>query len=370
MKYNIVSEAGKAATVTMFVNDETYVATREHPQFEDIIAALVVEESEDVDKLVGMFDVSKPIADRFQRLSERVTLAHGAIFFDGDRVDDALAGVILDYYNDDNADWMPLVAFMEKVYTNLQVHSRDHLFRWMRDKRLTISNEGDILAYKGVRNRNDKLAYESVHSNGTAIVDGVTYVGQPIPNPVGSLVEMPRSEVTFDPAVGCSVGLHVGNWRYARSFSQGAILLVRVNPRDVVSVPVDSNDEKMRVCRYKVIREVQAELTKTLVTTKKVKKATISADDVKEGTIDASDEDVTWDDEEPEPTEVNLRGIEDPDVLEDWLEDKYTADLREVDYNDLRHIKSVLNLNPADRSKEAHVKVLAQKASAVRRDRK
>jgi len=30
-------------------------------------------------------------------------------------------------------------------------------------------------------------------------------------------------------------------------------VLVKVNPKDVVSVPVDYNNTKMRVCRYEVI---------------------------------------------------------------------------------------------------------------------
>jgi hypothetical protein len=43
------------------------------------------------------------------------------------------------------------------------------------------------------------------------------------------------------------------------------VLEVHVNPRDVVSIPDDHQDAKMRVCRYVVIGEVTAEHTKPLV---------------------------------------------------------------------------------------------------------
>jgi hypothetical protein len=58
---------------------------------------------------------------------------------------------------------------------------------------------------------------------------------------------------------GCSVGLHVGTYDYASNFTLN-VLEVHVNPRDVVSVPTDSNWAKVRCCRYVVIKEVERTL--------------------------------------------------------------------------------------------------------------
>ena len=71
---------------------------------------------------------------------------------------------------------------------------------------------------------------------------------------------MPRGDVEHDPGVGCHVGLHAGTWDYASSFAQGAVLTVEINPRDVVSVPTDCQDQKMRVCRYTVTGITEQEL--------------------------------------------------------------------------------------------------------------
>jgi hypothetical protein len=67
---------------------------------------------------------------------------------------------------------------------------------------------------------------------------------------------MQRSAVEHNPARACASGLHVGTWEYASSFGNGVTAVVKVNPRDVVSVPTDCNGQKMRVSRYKVVEYV------------------------------------------------------------------------------------------------------------------
>ena len=76
-------------------------------------------------------------------------------------------------------------------------------------------------------------------------------------NTPGRIVEMPREMV--DPVRGntCSQGLHVAAFKYAHSDygnGEGHLLEVKVNPRDVVAVPPDYDNQKMRVCKYKVIK--------------------------------------------------------------------------------------------------------------------
>ena len=38
-------------------------------------------------------------------------------------------------------------------------------------------------------------------------------------------------------------------------------MVIKINPRDVVSIPYDYNNEKMRCCRYEVIGEVPMSTT-------------------------------------------------------------------------------------------------------------
>jgi hypothetical protein len=75
---------------------------------------------------------------------------------------------------------------------------------------------------------------------------------------------MPRNQVNEDPNQTCSYGLHVANFDYASGFGSGHMLEVEVHPADVVAIPVDYNQAKMRVCKYKVIGVVEQELSTPL----------------------------------------------------------------------------------------------------------
>jgi hypothetical protein len=256
IKYNLVKfQDSDEANLTVFVGGEMYVATDTHPNFRAILDKVMAED----ESVVDLFDVSKTAEKRFDRLSERVTVSNGRIYFDGEEVDNALTTQVLRFIDNGVEDFKPLVKFFEKVMTNPNEHSREQLYRWLSRYDFTITDEGDFIAYKGVQVVSDDHKYESI-SRGKAISNGVEYNGA-IPNPLGAVVEMPRSNVQHDPSVGCHVGLHAGTWSYASGFAQGAVLTVVINPRDVVSVPTDCQDQKLRVCRYTVqeVTEVKYE---------------------------------------------------------------------------------------------------------------
>lgn len=260
VKYNVVSNDDEQTSVTVFFGRDILLATKDHPNFGRIVNALETGE-DNVDTLHALFDVGVAIVKNFEHLSERVTVSHGKLYLDGDEMDTALSQAILRFHAEGNDDFKPLVAFLEKLAQNPNPVSVQQLFRWLRDKHYAFAPDGDFIAYKGVFT-SGKGMYESVNA-GTAFVNGAVMKGK-IPNKPDTIIEMPRSKVTFDPKQGCSTGLHAGNWRYAKEFSQGAVLRVKINPRDVVSVPTDSNDEKLRVCRYKVLNIVTAEDTQSL----------------------------------------------------------------------------------------------------------
>ena len=75
-------------------------------------------------------------------------------------------------------------------------------------------------------------------------------------NSVGKIVEMERNEVDDDKDRTCSTGLHFCSESYLNSFGGERTVIVKINPRDVVSIPSDYNDSKGRACRYEVIGEL------------------------------------------------------------------------------------------------------------------
>ena len=246
MQYTLVgTEDG--SNVTVFVPGRApLVAHSTHPNFDRILEGVLAND----DSVVDLFDIAATAAQKFDRLSERVTVSNGRLYLDGEEVDNSLATQVVRFIDEDVDDWKPLVNFFENVQANPNEHSREQLYDWLSKRDFTITPKGMIVAYKGVQNGEDGK-YESIFT-GKAIVDGEVFEGH-IPNYVGAVVEMPRNEVEFNPSVGCSIGLHCGTWRYASDFSRGKVLEVHVNPRDVVSVPTDSSWEKVRTCRYTVV---------------------------------------------------------------------------------------------------------------------
>lgn len=231
------SSEGRATIVIVHDNGDVDTLTDSHPNFTRVATALFNGE----DPLQWLNADPRAIV---VALSDRVEIIDGVLHFDGDAVYDGLASTIGRYHRE-GRDATNLVKFMERLSANPSRRSREQLFNWTQAKELTIDADGYIIGYKGVSNNLLSI------SSGKASVDGVEHVGN-IPNAVGTVISMPRSEVQDDPNVGCSTGLHVGSWDYASGF--GAVTLeVRIDPADVVSVPADCGFQKLRCCRYEVV---------------------------------------------------------------------------------------------------------------------
>lgn len=254
-------ETDEASYVTFVGPDKPWVAASTHPNYDKIVSLLERSKSgEDIDafKVVDLFDIEALLARTFKRLSDRIMVRGGEIYVDGEAESDVIGDQILAYLEDGNEDYEPLVKFYELLLTNPNKDSRTRLYAWMEKEALSITEDGYIIAYKGVNlDTDDEGNACYVSSNkGPAIVDGVEDDdgGTPVRQYAGSFVQMPRGQVTHDPHQDCAFGLHVGTWGYASTFAK-LTLEVHVNPRDVVSVPQhDAN--KMRVCAYRIVGEV------------------------------------------------------------------------------------------------------------------
>lgn len=246
-----------------------------HPNSIDEIIRRLGEGDENV---VELFSPEVAVRQRFEgTLSADVKVADGQVFFRGESVDNAITDQILRFLEEDQ-DFKPLVRFMEKLAANPQEHAREQSYRWLQTCKFTITDEGDILAYKGVQSN-----YNSKHA-GKGIVNGEA-VGN-VNNTPGNVCEYARDEVVHNPGVACAEGLHAGTYSYASGFASGngdKVVEVLVNPADIVSVPTDSRDQKMRVCRYTVLKDCDGErssaLAKDVSTSVKVDLSALPRDD-------------------------------------------------------------------------------------------
>jgi hypothetical protein len=218
-----------------------------HPRFAELVEYLRGRPEHDAAHVRSLIDAGGALATRLRRLSERVSFDGTHLRFDGDVIDTSLSRHIVRMMRSDDESYARWVKFLENLAENPSSLSRIHLFAWLDGRDFAITPAGYLLGYKGVQADEHN---SSIHS-GAALVNGEWHHGH-IPNPPGATVEMPRRQVTASRDAGCAAGLHVGTHAYASSYGP-RLLLVAVNPRDVVSVPRDSGYQKLRCCRYTVL---------------------------------------------------------------------------------------------------------------------
>lgn len=266
LMYKIFSSDNEGSGATVIFSDGTIQqVSQDNANFGRVVSILTSTPVDEIDEaaLLELLIPALGVGKNLTRLSERVSFDGSNILFDGDVVADAIAEHILRIVSEGgNADsYKALVNFMEKLYTNPSESSRNSLYDFIVRHNITIDPDGDFYAYKGV-----KADLGSVWE-GFGIVDGVSMTGS-LPNKPGSTLEIPRSKVNADNAIGCGTGLHAGTYAYAEGWARGVLLLVKINPRDVVSVPSCSAYQKLRTCRYKVVSQTTQQTKATTYTAK------------------------------------------------------------------------------------------------------
>lgn len=179
--------------------------------------------------------------------NEDFDLIDGVIYINGKKIPDVITDRVIKFA-DKGLPFKPLVKFAEKLLKNPSFNSRQMLYKFLEHNGHPITKDGNFIAYKKVR-----TDFKDCH---TGRMD----------NSVGNVLSMPREEVDDNPNNTCSSGLHVASYNYAKNFSNGHMLEVEINPEDVVAVPNDYNGEKMRVCKYKVVRICESKLEEELYT--------------------------------------------------------------------------------------------------------
>lgn len=169
-------------------------------------------------------------------LGPLVELRGNKLFYKGEQVHGALVERVLQAMGL-GLDVAPMLRFLKRLMRNPSFRSRKQLYDFLEASDMPILEDGRFVGYKWVR----EDGYD-VHSRTNL-------------HKVGVILEMDRSNVDDDPNHTCSHGLHVCSAGYTRFGER--LFLVAVDPADVVSVPTDYNNSKMRVCKYEVIEEVQ-----------------------------------------------------------------------------------------------------------------
>lgn len=247
--------------ITVSKNGKTHIVGRQYAQFQSIVDAL-----KDND-----FDKAFDLADRATALTKQskgeFVVKNGVVYQNGLPIHNVVTDRILQF-QDEGLPFEPLVKFLENLLQNPSTRSVTELYKFLEHKFMPITEDGCFLAYKAVQK--DYLSITSGTTQVRVSKDkGKTWktVTGKVPNNVGNIVEVDRNQVDDNAERTCSFGLHAGALDYANTFggSDSKKVIVKINPRDAVSVPTDANAQKLRASRYEVIADFQDKISEPLV---------------------------------------------------------------------------------------------------------
>lgn len=160
-------------------------------------------------------------------------------------------------------DLAPVELFMMRICQNADPQTCFDTFDFLSYKELPITERGTFLGYKGIRSN----GYSVTGNVKTRVLQGEVDATGHILNRVGDTIQIEREDVCANREEFCGPGLHVGSLDYARGWGARTVI-VEVDPRDVVSVPLDCSCQKMRTCQYRVVDNFYAEIMAPLAEVK------------------------------------------------------------------------------------------------------
>jgi transcriptional regulator with XRE-family HTH domain len=211
-----------------------------HPYFKRVIRALKRKEWTRVPKLLS---IAQMIADKSYG---NVEVRKDGLYYKGRSIDNSLTTRILQMIKE-NRSVGHMLKFMDNLYQNPEEFAIHELYDWLNGCKLPITDRGTFMAYKRVTRE-----YKDCRT-------------QSIDNSVGQIVFMKREDVCKDRTQTCEQGLHFCSIAYLPEYPGERIMMVEINPKDVVSIPDDYNFTKGRTWMYEVVQEVPEDQVSTLL---------------------------------------------------------------------------------------------------------
>jgi hypothetical protein len=221
--------------VTVMIDGCTRTIANDHTNYSKIREALKQRDYPTVERLIDVVGSVHNFA------KGSISIRDGQVFYGDLEVRGSVVDRILQMVRED-FDAQPMLKFLENLMQNPSKRAVDELYGFLEATRLPITDDGCFLAYKKVNNE-----YRDF------------YTGK-MDNSVGQVLEMPRNQVDDNRDRTCSQGLHFCSLSYLPHYhgGQGRVVIVKINPADVVSIPSDYNNAKGRAWRYEVVGEYTA----------------------------------------------------------------------------------------------------------------
>lgn len=217
--------------LTFYVGGEVHSINRDHVNFDKILTAL---NSDDTDAVLALMNLATTVREWLG--DPDFSLEGGLIVYKGEPFSEAVSQKALRMI-DEGSSPDPILNFLRKVRQNPSATAQNELLLFMVANGFMIHEDGDVLAFKGVRD--DYLD---------------CYSGK-VFNGVGEVVVLPRHKVDDRREVTCSFGLHFASHNFANGYGRRTLIL-KIHPANVVSIPHDYNNQKGRCCEYLVYAEL------------------------------------------------------------------------------------------------------------------
>lgn len=243
--------------MTVFLRGKTHRIEKTDPRFLVALRVFDLPEEEQDDAFLDILAKAEESAPTISTLAKKgfdVNLETETVSFEGETLPQPLVTKVLSIIR----DGLP-VGHFENFWKNLRDNPSstavNELMDFLSYAELPLTSDGCFLAYKGV---NDD--FWSIQGNtATRVIRGSVDSDGKIFNGVGEVIEVHRRDVDDDRRNECSHGLHVGSKDYAVGWGP-RVVVVKINPKDVVSVPPDCQFQKCRVCKYEVIDFYEQEI--------------------------------------------------------------------------------------------------------------
>lgn len=222
----ILSET--AATIFL---DKPVTVSRAFFDWDRLIAALKALDEDTVRDCL----TEKTLPDSY--LSSDIQITHNTVYYHGTPIDNSLTRRMIQMAREGFAI-DPMLQFLKNLMENPSNRAINELYTFLGQCNLPITADGCFIAYKNINQ------------------DWTDIYTATINNAVGQTVSMPRGLVDDNSDYACSHGLHVCSLSYLPSYPGFRTVAVKVNPKNVVSIPKDHGFTKMRVCEYQVIQEL------------------------------------------------------------------------------------------------------------------
>jgi hypothetical protein len=228
--------------ITAVIDGKPYTLTSDNPSYHEVEDA--IRDGEEPEAIADMFNAANAVK-RYSHGAISVDESGAALFYKGEQIHNVVVDRILAFMRE-GLPVQPLINFLERLLANPSRRSVQELYSFLENERLPITEDGHFIGYRAVRSDwKDKFSGS-------------------VDNSIGQKPWMKRNDVDDDARRACSNGFHVGSFDYASGYASSGdrMILVKVDPADVVSVPFEDAG-KLRTQSYEVIAEYKKPLSNT-----------------------------------------------------------------------------------------------------------